>query len=79
MNVRKPKYVAWLVAPGAGIIQGCGFADRHAAGVALEDRRANGEAFPGERVARVPVRLIDPWGRNRLCFADDGYRTWRAA
>lgn len=57
-NFNAVRYFAWLVAPGVGILHGCGFADRKAAAVALADRVANGEAFPGERVARVPGRII---------------------
>lgn len=53
-----PRYFAWLVAPGVGVLNGCGFADRKAAATCLADRKANGEAFPGERVARVPRRVI---------------------
>lgn len=54
------RYVAWLVAPGVGILHGCGFADRKSAAAFLSDRVANGEAFPGERVARVPARVVFP-------------------
>ncbi len=45
-----------LVAPGVGVVT-CPFANRREAAIRLADRVANGEAFPGEVVARMPRRI----------------------
>jgi len=42
-----------LAAPGVGMIHGTAGAD----GTMLSDRIANGEAYEGERLARLPRRL----------------------
>lgn len=48
----------FLVAPGVGRVQGTECANRGAASVLLSDRIANGEAFNGEFVCRVPARSV---------------------
>ena len=51
-----------LAAPGVGMIHGSYGSDQ----VTLSDRRANGEAFPGERVVRVPRRAVRTYHQRWL-------------
>ena len=54
--------VMMLAAPGVGLLKGT--ATRNAR-VLLEDRKANGLAFPGEFVVRVPIQAWGRWATQR--------------
>jgi len=62
----KPRHSVTLAAPGVGILHGCECANRQRAAVLLSDRIANGHAFRGEFVARVPARV---WNARRRYVA----------
>lgn len=59
-GICRPKYITALAAPSVGVVKGTLCTDRNTARIILADRVANGEAFPGERVTRVPARIIAP-------------------
>lgn len=59
------RHHVFLAAPGVGLLHGTFSIDRTRAAVLLSDRIANGEAFPGEFVVRVPTRAVPDrllWG-----------------
>jgi hypothetical protein len=63
-----------LAAPGEGVLMGTWCADRATAQRLLDDRKANGEAFPGELVVRVPCRvyckLAQAWVEAHFGYPD---------
>lgn len=58
------KHRIFLVAPEVGIVQGTECVSMKEAKLLLYDRKANGDAFKGERVARIPVEIFAPSMQN---------------
>ena len=62
-------YRTILAAPGVGMVKGT----YAATATSLTDRKANGDAFPGERVVRVPRRFArDRHRRRALAYSEPG-------
>lgn len=69
-----------LLLTGRGVVYGAQFVRREDAELLLSDRKANGEAFPGEFVARGQARVFAPTSSDNNAYhfytlepvADDG-------